>query len=58
MKQAIGKLKIGKVLGVDGIRAEMLKYEGEAIVIKVHGGQVRDQTDGHWQYCVRLYRKR
>ena len=32
MKQAIGKLKIGKVLGVDGIRAEMLKYGGEAIM--------------------------
>lgn len=32
IKRAVGKLKLGKAPGMDGIRAEILKYGGEEIV--------------------------
>ena len=32
IKRAVGKLKMGKTPGTDGIRAEMLKYGGDQII--------------------------
>ena len=36
VKRAIGRLKLGKASGVDGITAEMLKFGGEAVIDWMH----------------------